>query len=114
MPHITLDCSENIVKLLDPEEIIRQVHDCAEKTGLFRKGDIKVRLQVFNMYTVGGTKNDFIHVLAHIMAGRTTAQKKEFSKCVVTLLKDLFPAVPVISMDVRDIDKSTYHNRYTV
>jgi 5-carboxymethyl-2-hydroxymuconate isomerase len=114
MPHLILDCSENVLKLQPPELVIKAVHDEAESTGLFRKGDIKVRMQPFTLFTVGGTSNDFIHVRAHIMGGRTVEQKKDLSKRVVTLLKELFPSVPVISMEVIDIDKSTYSNRFTV
>jgi 5-carboxymethyl-2-hydroxymuconate isomerase len=114
MPHLIIDCAENVLKLQAPELLIERVHDTAESTGLFRKGDIKVRIQPFTHFTVGGTSNDFIHLRAHIMGGRTAEQKQDLSKRIVSLLKEMFPSVPVISMEVIDIDKSTYNNRFTV
>jgi 5-carboxymethyl-2-hydroxymuconate isomerase len=32
MPHFVIDCSENIVKIKSPEEIIQKVYDTAEST----------------------------------------------------------------------------------
>ncbi|CAM1350258.1 5-carboxymethyl-2-hydroxymuconate Delta-isomerase [Tenacibaculum ascidiaceicola] len=77
MPHFVIDCSENIIKLKSPKEIIQKVYDTAESTNLFDKRDIKVRINPFEYYTVGNTNDDFIHIFANIMEGRSTLQKKE-------------------------------------
>lgn len=111
MPHFIIDCSENILKLKTAEEILRAVHDTAESTLLFKQGDIKVRIKTYEHFTVGNTKNDFIHVFGNIMEGRTTEQKADLSKRIITKLKAMFPDVPVISMNVRDFEKATYTNR---
>lgn len=37
MPHFVIDCSENILQIHSPEEILREVHNAAEATGLFKK-----------------------------------------------------------------------------
>jgi 5-carboxymethyl-2-hydroxymuconate isomerase len=111
MPHFVVDISENILKLQPAEKIISIIHDTAESTGLFAKGNIKVRLNPFSLYTCGGTQNDFIHVFAHIMGGRTTEQKKDLSDKVMRSLKPLFPDVPVLSINVYDLDPATYSNR---
>ncbi|MBN9483384.1 MAG: 5-carboxymethyl-2-hydroxymuconate isomerase [Bacteroidetes bacterium 43-93] len=114
MPHFIIDCSENILKQRTPEEIILTVHDTAEATNLFRDGDIKVRIRPYEYYTVGRTQNDFIHVFGYIMQGRTTGQKADLSKRIITVLKKMFPDVPVISMNVMDFEKDTYCNRNMV
>ena len=80
MPHFVIDCSENIIKIKSPNEIIQKVYDVAESTELFAKGDIKVRINPFKYYNIGNTKNDFIHIFANIMEGRTSSQKSESSK----------------------------------
>lgn len=77
MPHFIIDCSENILKLKTPQDIIQKVYNTAELTNLFDKGDIKVRINPFEFYTIGNTKNDFINIFANIMEGRTISQKKE-------------------------------------
>lgn len=114
MPHLILDCSPRILKLRSPEELLREVHDTAEASGLFGKGDIKVRIRKYKQYTVGGTQNDFIHVFGYIMEGRTTEQKKALSTSLVKRLKELLPDVPVISMNVMEFEKATYTNRKMV
>ncbi|TCP24593.1 5-carboxymethyl-2-hydroxymuconate isomerase [Tenacibaculum skagerrakense] len=114
MPHFVIDCSKNIINLKTPEEIIQKVYDSADASNLFAKGDIKVRINPFEYYTVGNTKDDFIHVFANIMQGRTIAQKKELSNSIVSTLKQMFPNVPIISINIRDFEKATYCNKSMV
>lgn len=52
----------------------------------------------------------FVHVFANIMEGRTQEQKKVLSEKVVRALKELLPAVEIISMNIRDFEKATYCN----
>jgi 5-carboxymethyl-2-hydroxymuconate isomerase len=114
MPHFVIDCSPNVIKLRTPEDILRAVHDTADATGLFAKGDIKVRINPSQFYTVGNSNDDFIHVFGHIMQGRNTEQKLNLSQNIITKLKSMFPDVPVISMNVSDFEKATYCNRKLV
>ncbi|WP_369993014.1 5-carboxymethyl-2-hydroxymuconate Delta-isomerase [Winogradskyella sp.] len=110
MPHFIIDCSQQIIKLKSPQEMIQKVYDSALSTGLFLPKDIKVRLNSFKYYTTGNSENDFIHVFGNIMEGRNTDQKANLSKQIVSELKTLFPNVPVISINIRDFEKATYCN----
>ena len=114
MPHFVIDCSENIIKVESPEKIIKKVYDTAESTNLFDKGDIKVRIHPFKYYNIGNTKNDFIHIFANIMEGRTITQKSNLSERIVSELKLMFPDVSIISINIRDFEKATYCNRSMV
>jgi 5-carboxymethyl-2-hydroxymuconate isomerase len=114
MPHFIIDCSENILVIKSPEEILKAVHDAADLTGLFKIGDIKVRIRSFSYFSVGNTKSDFIHVFGNIMEGRNTDQKKSLSKEIVKRLKSMFPEVPVISINITEFEKATYCNRTMV
>ncbi len=91
MPHFVIDCSENIIQLRSPEEIIAAVYKTAEATGLFAKGDIKVRINPFIRFTVAGTRNDFIHIFGNIMQGRNTEQKADLSRRMITRLNPCYP-----------------------
>ncbi|MFC4636061.1 5-carboxymethyl-2-hydroxymuconate Delta-isomerase [Dokdonia ponticola] len=75
---------------------------------------MKVRINSYKHYNVGNTKNDFIHIFANIMEGRTSDQKGHLSKTIVTELKKMFLTIPVISMNVRDFEKATYCNKSMV
>ena len=104
MPHFIIDCSEHVTELKHPKEIIQEVFNTANATGLFSKGDIKVRLNPFKDYIVGGSTNDFIHVFSYIMEGRNTEQKSNLSKQIVTKLNSMFPEVPIISVNIKDFE----------
>lgn len=114
MPHFVLDCSEHILKLKSPEKIIQKVYDSAVLTELFIPEEIKVRIHPFQYYTTGNSNDNFIHVFANVMEGRTTKQKVELSKRIVTDLKAMFPEVPIISINIRDFEKATYCNKEMV
>ena len=110
MPHFVIDCSNGILQNVSAEEIIDNVHASAEGAGLFRKGDVKVRIVSFNKFTSGGTQKDFLHITADIMGGRTTVQKASLSKGIIQNLAPLLPDVKLISIDIRDINPDTYTN----
>ena len=114
MPNFVIDFYENIIKIKSPKEIIQKVHDTAESTGIFDKGDIKVRINPFEYYNNGNTLEDFIHIFANIMEGRTVSQKKNLSERIITELKSMFSDVPIISINLRDFEKATYCNKSMV
>ncbi len=112
MPHFVIDCSKTILSIQDSKTILQAVHSSAAKTRLFDEPDIKVRLNTFEKdYLVGGKEHDFIHVFANVMEGRTTEQKANLSKQIITQLKLLFPKVPFIAINIRDFEKATYCNK---
>lgn len=115
MPHFVIDCSETILNLQKPEKTTLEVHQAAADTGLFDESDIKVRLNPFKEhYLVGGKQGDFIHVFANIMEGRTTTQKADLSKRIVSKLKNMFPSIEFIAINVNDFEKATYCNKNMV
>ncbi|MBL4604773.1 MAG: 5-carboxymethyl-2-hydroxymuconate Delta-isomerase [Flavobacteriaceae bacterium] len=111
MPHFILDCTENILELKNPKEIIEEIFETAFSTGLFQRNDIKVRLNPFKHSLVMGGDSDFIHVFGNIMQGRTEEQKANLSEKIVSKLNELFPGVPIISMNIRDFEKASYINK---
>ena len=111
MPHFVMDCSESVLKYHDEEFIIEQIHLVVNSTGLFDEGDIKVRMNPFQKYSVGNKRENFIHVFAHIMQGRTTEQKANLSQQVISKLVVLFPDIPNIAINISDFEKATYCNR---
>lgn len=114
MPHFVLDCSANVIKLRSPQEIIQKVYDTAKSTELFAERDIKVRINPFEHYNVGNSQDDFVHVFANIMEGRTVVQKKDLSERIVSELKLMLPEVPIISINIRDFEQATYCNKQMV
>ena len=114
MPHFILDCSERILDIQKPKKTIEAVFETAFETGLFERDDIKVRLNPFKFSLVQSGEADFIHVFGNIMQGRTDVQKADLSKRIVTKLNELFPEVPIISMNIRDFERASYCNKKMV
>src|SRR6186713_3091489 len=79
MPHFIIDCSENILSIIAPEELMDAVYQEAESTKLFADGDIKVRIKPYTHYKLGEGKSSFIHIFGNILEGRTTEQKAALS-----------------------------------
>jgi 5-carboxymethyl-2-hydroxymuconate isomerase len=111
MPHFIIECSEDVLSLKTPEEIMQAVYEVAEATGLFAKNDIKVRLMPYKYYKLGETKKDFIHIFGNIMEGRSNTQKADLSRRVIERLNEIFPSISILSMDIIDFDLSTYCNK---
>jgi 5-carboxymethyl-2-hydroxymuconate isomerase len=117
MPHFIIECSDSILSLADPDELMRSVYAAAESTTLFAVsgvGGIKVRLNPYSCFINVDAHEHFVHVFANIMEGRTQEQKKILSDKVVRRLKEMLPTVEIISMNIRDFERSTYCNAATV
>ena len=111
MPHFIVDCSENIIEQESPEAIMQAVHDVANATGLFAVNDIKVRLHPYQHFKLGEGKRDFIHIFGFIMEGRTTEQKENLSRRIIERLKEMFPAISILSINISEFEKATYTNK---
>jgi 5-carboxymethyl-2-hydroxymuconate isomerase len=111
MPHFIIDCSASVLEECSEEQILEQVHSVARLTQLFDEDDIKVRVNPYKKYSVGNKKQDFIHVFAYMMEGRSTEQKANLSRRVVQKLASMFPHISKVAMNVYDFEKATYYNR---
>ncbi|WP_264551199.1 5-carboxymethyl-2-hydroxymuconate Delta-isomerase [Flavobacterium sp. N2038] len=111
MPHFIIDCSENVIRLKSPDEIMQEVFDSASSTGLFPLSEIKVRINPFSYYNNGNSLDDFIHVFGYIMEGRNSEQKSNLSQGIITRLNTLLPEVSVISINISDFEKASYFNK---
>lgn len=111
MPHFVVDCSRTILGTHDEESIITRLHRVLRSTGLFDESDIKVRIQPFTTYAVGGGRDDFIHTFGWIMQGRSVEQRAALSKAIISELTAMFPAIPRIAANIAEFEQATYFNR---
>jgi len=111
MPHFILDCSENVFEKHAEEQILEQVHLVPNATQLFSEDDTRVRVNPFRKYLVGNKRDDFLHVFAYVMEGRSVEQKANLSKKVVQRLTDMFPDISKTAMNICDFENATYFNR---
>ena len=111
MPHFVVDCSQGILQIHDEESIITRLHRVANSSGLFEESDIKVRVNPYETYAVGGEREDFIHTFAWIMQGRSIEQRAALSKAIVSELAAMFPSLPRIAVNIAEFERATYFNR---
>ncbi|UNK48691.1 5-carboxymethyl-2-hydroxymuconate Delta-isomerase [Lysobacter sp. S4-A87] len=111
MPHFVVDCSQGLLQIHSEESIITRLHRVASASGLFDESDIKVRMRPFDIYAVGGEREDFIHTFAWIMQGRSIEQRAALSKAIVSELAGMFPLLPRIAVNIAEFEKATYFNR---
>lgn len=111
MPHFIIDCSKDILKLHSQDKIIQQVNLSAISTKLFYKNDIKVRINIFEKYSTGEKKENFIHVFSNIMEGRTMEQKANLTYKLVKDLTSLCPEVVHIGANVIEFERASYFNK---
>ncbi|MDR6463369.1 5-carboxymethyl-2-hydroxymuconate Delta-isomerase [Chryseobacterium sediminis] len=111
MPHFIIDCSQDILQLRTPEELMDALYEVADATGLFAPNDIKVRLQPYQYYRLGTGKKNFLHVFGYIMEGRTTEQKAYLSRQISTRLSELLTDISFLSVNMNDFEAATYSNK---
>lgn len=111
MPHFVVDCSQEILHHHGEKEVIARLHRVVNSTGLFEESDIKVRINPYSVYVVGGKREDFIHVFSWIMQGRSIEQRQALAKVVVGELVNLYPHVLRIAVNIAEFEHATYFNR---
>ncbi|MGE8534104.1 MAG: 5-carboxymethyl-2-hydroxymuconate Delta-isomerase [Chryseobacterium sp.] len=111
MPHFIIDCSQEILQLRTPEEIMDALYEAADATGLFAPNDIKVRLQPYQYYKLGIHKKNFLHVFGYIMEGRTTEQRAHLSRQICNKLSELLADISFLSVNINDFEVATYSNK---
>ena len=111
MPHFIIDCSEDLIKMKSPGEIMRAVYEVAEATHLFAENDIKVRINPYTHFKLGTDKKNFLHIFGYIMEGRSTEQRAELSEKMIARLNKMFPDISILSMNISEFVKATYCNK---
>lgn len=108
MPHCIIEYSDTLETILCPNELMRSVYLGALSSELFDADDIKTRLVSFQHFASGDIKQDFIHVVLKILSGRSNEQRKALSNSVLTELNRLPLSSISLTVEVVEIEKSSY------
>jgi 5-carboxymethyl-2-hydroxymuconate isomerase len=117
MPHLILECSENLAPVLREQKLLMRVHAAMQSSGLFVPEDIRSRAYVAQDFAIGteATAGSFAHVVIYLMEGRATEQKRALAESVAEVLKAVLPNADFLSVDVRELDPAIYqkHKRHS-
>ena len=111
MPHFIIDCSQDILQVQTADKIMRIVYEAADSTGLFADNDIKIRLRAFEHYMLGQGKTNFIHIFGYIMEGRSTEEKANLSRLIISRLSTLQINTSFLSVNISEFEAATYCNK---
>lgn len=113
MPHITLECSENLETATDLDALCRALHSAVLNSGIFELGAIRVRAMVARHYAVADLdpRNSFLHIHMRIGDGRPLGDIKEVGeKLFETACRQLAPllATPhfALSLEINEINSA--------
>ncbi len=108
MPHCIIEYSQDLEAKIEPQELIKIVHQGAVASKLFDESHIKTRALAYAHYQTGISDNAFIHVTAKILSGRTQKQKAELSKSILSQFEKLALSSVTITVQICDIETESY------
>ena len=110
MPHILIEHSESAAQTIEEVRLARALHRLVIDFGLFSPDAVKTRTHTYNNYLIGGDleQTAFIHVTVKILSGRDRATRESLSDEIFTLLKEMVPEIPKLSVDIHEMSKDTY------
>lgn len=111
MPHLIVSYAKPLEKSVDIQNLVQEVWNAADESGLFTSGAIKARALPVEHFVTGGTDQLFVHVDFKLFAGRTDDQKHHMNKCVFDRIASLVDDTVAISVLPIDMEKLTYLKR---
>jgi 5-carboxymethyl-2-hydroxymuconate isomerase len=121
MPHIIVECSDNLARLVPLDGVVRSLHEAALATGVFPPGGTRTRVHVSRHYRIadGNPQHVFIHVQMRIARGRDVATRKRAAEQVFSALRRaMAPAeaatTVALSLEIAEIDSDTEQRFNTI
>jgi 5-carboxymethyl-2-hydroxymuconate isomerase len=121
MPHVIVECSANLAKLLDLDEVLRQLHEAALSTGVLPLGGLRTRLYLAEHYRVadGNPANAFVHVEIAVAQGRDLPARRRTAEIVFRTLCDalddrLAEHPLALSLELRELERETSFRRNNI
>ncbi|PHZ85642.1 5-carboxymethyl-2-hydroxymuconate Delta-isomerase [Paremcibacter congregatus] len=108
MPHLVIEYAKDLEPQLTPGQLIEKAFGGAVQSGLFTTDDIKIRVRAYEDYQIGTGENRFINITAHILSGRTVAQKSSLTDAILMQLKSLKLGAIELTVQVYNIERETY------
>jgi len=114
MPHLIVECSENLEAAVSLDDLVRALHDAALATGVFPLGGIRTRVHVARHYRIadGNPRYAFVHVTMRIGRGRDLTTRKRAAEQVFAALRGALAGARTshilgLSLEVEEIEPET-------
>jgi 5-carboxymethyl-2-hydroxymuconate isomerase len=111
LPHFIVEYSEDLAATNDLAALCQLLFDTAKSSGMFDPDAIKVRALPCTHWRIGTDPQSFAHITIRLMAGRDHLVKSRLSKSVLTAMDEHLPEVGSLTVDIKEIDPTTYAKR---
>ncbi len=112
MPHLTVECSENLKTKINTESLLKTLHNSVKQCAGVDIERVKSRLVVHHQVLKGkdARETQMIHVTLALLSGRDEKSRKEYASILMNTLQSLIPKElsPSLSVEVREMDQETY------
>jgi len=108
VPHIIVEYQEELAGDAEIDLLLRAIHRSISDSGLFKADQIKTRAYPFRGFTNAGGSSPYIHIQARIKLGRDADNKKRLGEVILSGLTTLHIPVAVITVEIIDMDRSSY------
>ncbi|OHU89088.1 MULTISPECIES: 5-carboxymethyl-2-hydroxymuconate isomerase [Pseudoalteromonas] len=106
MPHLIIEHSNNLP--IPAQQLVEAVHLATQSTALFDPTTLKTRTQSTDYYKLAEGKIGFVHIHAHLIEGRSEAQKQLLSNALLEVLQTMFDTNWLLSVHPYDLLPSIY------
>ncbi|CAH9049718.1 hypothetical protein PSECIP111951_00449 [Pseudoalteromonas holothuriae] len=106
MPHIIIEHAEHLP--IPTQQLIEHIHLATEQTKLFDVSTIKTRALGYTAFKLQPGKCGFVHIQAHLIAGRSETQKQLLSDTLLNTLKAIFDNNWSLSVHPYDLQPEIY------
>lgn len=114
MPHLIVEYSANLEKVIDIQALVHAVQNAAHETGIFPKAGTRTRAERRDVYEIadGHPDNGFVHLIVRVGTGRTVEVRKQAGDLIfarlTAALDEVYQARPLaISFEMVEIDPDT-------
>src|SRR5690606_37386713 len=114
MPHLTIEYSANLPHYPEAETLTALNAAVCSHPEVQDEADLKTRFIVADSFEIGiaPAQRAFVHAQLRLLAGRSTAAKKELSECIAAVLRERTPRpqgiLVQLSVEIVDMDRGSY------
>lgn len=109
MPHIVVEYAKDRAEQLKKSDLLAALRETVVASGLFAPEAVKARTMGFDDYLLPEGQASFVHVTVSILSGRNPEQRKTLAASVFDTLRSTLPEGGALSVDIREMDRESYH-----
>jgi len=110
VPNLIMEYADPVAERVNVPGLLEDLHQILLSCGLFEPDSIKSRCYPCHTWLVGaeGDLNTFIHIELSMLSGRSSEQKRDLSRSLITVLEQHASTINSLTVDIRDMDRDSF------